>query len=63
MANERAPSERRIEINIGFEIPLLTRQPSEHHDDARRPSTRPVEPPSIAPHPSPNPRNPNPGRR
>lgn len=51
MADERAPPKGRVELDKGLEVPLLARQPREHHNDPV-PSVLPppVEAPSLPPH-------------
>ncbi|RWW90300.1 hypothetical protein BHE74_00000557 [Ensete ventricosum] len=51
MADERPPAEGGVELHVGLQVPLLARQPREHHHDPLPPLlTPPVEPPPVPPH-------------
>lgn len=51
MADEGAPSVGRVEAHIRLEVPLLARQPREHHHNPHFALLiPPVEPPSLPPH-------------
>lgn len=55
MTDERSPSEGRVELDVGLELPLQARRPHEHHyDPGASLLGPPAEPPPLPPHLRPN---------